>query len=144
MRSFVIASAVLVGSSMCALGADAPNLVGSWTRTAVTMVLSKGGPPAKPLFIHGGDEVWKIKVDAQESGSFSGTTTGYTSKSQTIVGAFQSDGKRFVFSTDTDSGSGEATADELQYCWTNPTQSQRAALRSKRTNDTTASSCGLP
>jgi hypothetical protein len=105
---------------MCALGADAPNLVGSWTRTAVTMVLSKGGPPAKPLFIHGGNEVWKIKIDAQESGSFSGTTTGYTSKSQTIVGAFQSDGKRFVFSTDTDSGSGEATADELQYCWTNP------------------------
>jgi hypothetical protein len=49
-----------------------------------------------------GGEVWKIKIDAQESGSFSGTTTGYTSKSQTIVGAFQSDGKRFVFSTDTD------------------------------------------
>ena len=120
MRSFVIASAVLVGSSMWALGADAPNLVGNWTRTTVTMVLSKGGRPAKPLFIHGGGEVWKIKIDAQESGSFSGTTTGYTSKSQTIVGAFQSDGKRFVFSTDTDSGSGEATSDELQYCWTNP------------------------
>ena len=57
MRSFVIASAVLVGSSMCALGADAPNLVGNWTRTTVTMVLSKGGRPAKPLFIHGGGEV---------------------------------------------------------------------------------------
>ena len=79
MRSFVIASAVLVGSSMCALGADAPNLAGNWTRTAVTMVLSKGGRPAKPLFIHDGDEVWKIKIDAQESGSFSGTTTGYGS-----------------------------------------------------------------
>ena len=115
MRSFVIASAVLVGSSMCALGADAPNLVGNWTRTTVTMVLSKGGRPAKPLFIHGGGEVWKIKIDAQESGSFSGTTTGYTSKSQTIVGAFQSRN-----ALRTDSGSGEATSDELQYCWTNP------------------------
>lgn len=119
MRAFVLASAVLVGSSMCALAADAPNLVGNWTRTAVTMVLNKGGQ-AKPMFIHDGKEVWKIKIDAQESGSFSGTTTGYTSKSQPIVGAFQSDGKRFVFSTNSDSGSGEATSDELQYCWTNP------------------------
>jgi hypothetical protein len=34
MRSFVITTVVLVGSSMCALGADAPNLVGNWTRTA--------------------------------------------------------------------------------------------------------------
>jgi hypothetical protein len=104
---------------MYALGADPPNLVGNWTRTAVTMAMSKPGQ-AKPLFIHDGKEVWKIKIDAQEAGSFSGTTSGYTSKSQPIVGAFQSDGKRFVFTTASDAGSGEATADELQYCWTNP------------------------
>jgi hypothetical protein len=116
MRSFIMASAVLVGSSVCALGADAPNLVGNWTRTAATMVLNKGG--TKPLFVNGGNEVWKIKIDTQQNGSFSGTLTGSIPKSQPIVGAFQSDGKRFVFSTARDSGSGEATSDELQYCWT--------------------------
>ncbi|MBV8433922.1 MAG: PD40 domain-containing protein, partial [Candidatus Eremiobacteraeota bacterium] len=48
-----------------------------------------------------------------------GTLTGSTPKSQTIVGAFHPDGKRFVFSSEHDSGSGEANGDELQYCWTN-------------------------
>jgi hypothetical protein len=122
MRSFIIASAVLAGSSLGALGADAPNMVGSWTRTDVTMVLSKG---SKPLFVnHDSDQVWKLKIDAQEKGSFSGTLTGSIPKSQAIVGAFQSDGKRFVFSTAAESGSGEVNGDEMQYCWTN----QRAVL----------------
>jgi len=116
----LIASSILIGSSVGAFAADAPSLVGTWTRTAVTMALVKGRT-AKPLFIHGADkEVWKLKIDAQESGSFSGTVTGSIPKSQAIVGAFQSDGKRFVFTTENDSGSGEVTGDEMQYCWTNP------------------------
>jgi hypothetical protein len=120
MRPIIIASVLLVGSSMVAFGADAPNLVGSWTRTDVTMVLSKG-KTSKPLFINGAaDQLWKIKIEAQQKGSFSGTLTGSIPKSQTIVGAFQPDGKRFVFSTEHDSGSGEASAEEFQYCWTNP------------------------
>jgi hypothetical protein len=124
MRSFIIAGAVLVGSFIGASAADAPNVIGSWTRTDVTMVLSKG-KSSKPLFINrDSDQVWKLNIEAQEKGAFSGTLTGSIPKSQTIVGAFQADGKQFVFSTAAESGSGEVNGDEMQYCWTN----QRAVL----------------
>jgi hypothetical protein len=117
MRSLSIAGAALVMFSVSAFGADAPNVVGNWTRTAHTMALLKGS--SKPLFTHAEDQVWKLKIDSQDSGAFSGMLTGRSvGKPQALAGAFQADGKHFVFSTGSESGSGEASSDELQYCWT--------------------------
>ena len=119
MRSLPLAGAALVMFSVGAVGADAPNLVGSWTRTAHTMAVLKGS--SKPLFTHAEDQVWKLKINSQDNGAFSGMLTGRpVGKPQALAGAFQADGKHFVFSTGSESGSGEASSDELQYCWTSP------------------------
>ena len=126
MRSFAIAGAVLVALSVGAAAADAPSLVGNWTRTAYSsaQVGESTGYPAStnPSLTHGTGQDWKIKIDAQDGNSFSGTLTGPTGTPQTIVGAFRQDGKHFVFSTDTDSGAGEASSDEMEYCWTASSQ----------------------
>jgi hypothetical protein len=37
--------------------------------------------------------------------------------SDALIGTFQDD-KRFIFATKGDTGSGETTSDEMQYCWT--------------------------
>jgi hypothetical protein len=42
---------------------------------------------------------------------------GRQGKPETIIGTFQDDGKHFVFATSGDTGSGEATSDEMKYCW---------------------------
>jgi hypothetical protein len=116
MRSLPVAGAALLMFSVHAVAADAPNLLGSWTRSAHTMSLLKGS--SKPLFTHAEDQTWKMKIDAQDSGAFSGVLSGPVGKPQPIVGAFQPDSKHFVFSTENESGGGEANNDELQYCWT--------------------------
>ena len=108
MRSFAIVGAVLVALSVGGAAADAPSLIGNWTRTAYSsaQVGESTGYPAssKPTLTHGTDQDWEIKIEAQDGNSFSGKLTGPTGKPQTIVGAFRQDGKRFVFSTDTDLG----------------------------------------
>jgi hypothetical protein len=116
MRSLPFAGAAFLIFTANAVAADAPNLVGSWTRSSHTMSLLKGS--SKPLFTHTEDQTWKMKIDAQDSGAFSGVLSGPVGKAQPIAGAFQPDGKHFVFSTENESGSGEASNDELQYCWT--------------------------
>jgi len=55
MRSLPLAGAALVMFPVGAVGADAPNLVGSWTRTTHTMAVLKGS--SKPLFTHAEDQV---------------------------------------------------------------------------------------
>ena len=126
MRSFAIVGAVLVALSVGGAAADAPSLIGNWTRTAYSsaQVGESTGYPAssKPTLTHGTDQDWEIKIEAQDGNSFSGKLTGPTGKPQTIVGAFRQDGKRFVFSTDTDSGAGEASSNEMEYCWTASSQ----------------------
>jgi len=42
---------------------------------------------------------------------------GRQGKPETIIGTFQDDGKHFVFASSGDTGSGEATSDEMKYCW---------------------------
>jgi hypothetical protein len=120
MRLFVIA--VLVAWTGGTALAATPNLVGSWTRTAESagLVGESAGYPAssKPTLINSSDHDWKMQIVAQDGNSFSGTLTGPVGKPQSIVGAFRQDGKRFVFATESDSGAGEATADEMEYCWT--------------------------
>jgi hypothetical protein len=49
-----------------------------------------------------------MKTDKQDGNSFSGTLRGPARPPQIIIGTFQDD-KRFVFATNEDSGSGEAT-----------------------------------
>lgn len=115
MRSLAFAGAALLMFSINAVAADAPNLVGSWTRSTHTMSLLKGN---SKLFTNAEDQAWKLKIDAQDSGAFSGVLSGPVGKPQPIAGAFQPDGRHFVFSTENESGSGEASNDELQYCWT--------------------------
>lgn len=116
MRLLTLAGAALLMFSVHAVAANSPNLVGTWTRSTHTMSLLKD--TSKPLFSHAEDQTWKMKIDAQDSGAFSGVLSGPVGKPQPIAGAFQPDGKHFVFSTESKSGSGEASNDELQYCWT--------------------------
>ena len=122
MRSLAIAGVILVTLPIGARAADAPNLIGNWTRTAFSsaQVGEGGGYPAatRPSLTHGTDQDWKMKIDAQDGRSFSGTLTGPVGRPQTIVGAFQQDGRHFVFATNNDSGSGASNDSELEYCWT--------------------------
>lgn len=121
MRSFAIAGAALVALSTGAAAADAPSLIGNWTRTAFSAALvgehTGYSPLTKPSLVHGTDQDWKMKIDAQDGNSFAGTLTGPTGKPETIVGTFQQDSKHFVFSTNNDTGSGTVGTDELEYCW---------------------------
>jgi hypothetical protein len=75
-------------------------------------------PAAKPRFSNAPAPDFKIKIDKQDGSSFSGTLQGPAGiKPQTIIGTFQPDGQHFVFATQEDTGSGEATSDELLCCW---------------------------
>ena len=81
----------------------------------------------KPSLTKGTDDAFKWRIDAQDGGSFSGTATGPKGKTETIVGAFRQDGKRFVFSTGNGNGSGEVSGDDLEFCWTDNIPSYIAA-----------------
>jgi hypothetical protein len=121
MRAFAIAGSVFFSLCLSAAADDAASLVGTWTRTgfSAAQIGEHPGyaPLTKPSLIHGNDPDWKMKIDAQEGGSFSGTLTGPNGRPQTILGTFQRDGKHFVFSTNDDMGSGMVGDDELEYCW---------------------------
>jgi hypothetical protein len=125
MRAFAIAGATLFSVSVGAMAAEPPNLVGDWTRSVLSSAQvgeHPGYPPAaEPRFSNGPAQDFKIKIDKQDGSSFSGTLQGPAGKPQRIIGTFQPDGKRFVFATDDDTGSGEATSDELHYCWATST-----------------------
>lgn len=127
MRAFAIACSVFFSLCLSAAADDAASLVGTWTRTgfSAAQIGEHPGyaPLTKPSLIHGNDPDWKMKIDAQEGGSFSGTLTGPNGRPQTILGTLQRDGKHFVFSTNDDMGSGMVGDDELEYCWS--TSSQR-------------------
>jgi hypothetical protein len=121
VRSFTIAVAILISICADVAAADAPNLIGNWTRTAfstATVGESAGyATTAKPALTHGSEPVWKLKIDAQDGPAFSGTLTGPSGRPQVIVGAFAQDGRHFVFSTQGDTGSGTADDQEFEYCW---------------------------
>jgi hypothetical protein len=122
-----VAGSLLFALPAAAAAADAPNIVGNWTRTAFSAAQlgehAGYAPVTKPALMHGDAQDWTMKIDEQDGGSFSGTLTGPSGRPQAIVGTFQRDGKRFVFSTVDDMGSGTAENDELEYCWA--TSSQR-------------------
>jgi hypothetical protein len=120
MRSFAIAGAILLGFSAGAYADDPPNLFGNWTRSAssAAQVEKSSVAQPKPSLVRGAGGDWKMKIDKQDGSSFLGTLTSPAGRPQTFVGTFQPDGKRFVFATDNDWGSGEAGRNELQYCWT--------------------------
>ncbi len=127
MRSSAVAGAIVLSLSLSvgAVAADAPNLVGDWTRSAISSAQvgeHPGYPPsAKPVFSNNTGQDWTMKVDKQEGNSFSGTLKGSKGVPQTIIGTFERDGKHFVLATNNDTGVGEATSDELQYCWSTST-----------------------
>jgi hypothetical protein len=58
-----------------------------------------------------------MKIDKQDGSSFSGVMESPHGPPETIIGTFQEDGKHFVFATSGDTGTGEATSDEIKYCW---------------------------
>jgi len=122
-----VAGSLLVALPAAAGAADAPSLVGNWTRIAFSaaQVGEHAGfaPVTKPTLMHGDAQDWTMKIDAQDGGSFSGTLTGPSGRPQAIVGTFQLDGKHFVFATVDDMGSGTVENDVLEYCWA--TSSQR-------------------
>jgi hypothetical protein len=121
MRSFAFAVATVLSLSVGALAADPPNLLGDWTRTVLYSAQvgeHPGYPPApKPRFSNGPATDRTMKIDKQDGSSFSGTMQGRQGKPETIIGTFQDDGKHFVFASSGDTGSGEATSDEMKYCW---------------------------
>ena len=120
MRSLTTAVAIILGLSVGAAAAEPPNLVGDWTRSVLSSAHlgeHPGYPPsAQPRFTNGPAPDWKMKIAKQDGNSFSGTLRGPAGPPQTIIGTFQDD-KRFVFATNEDTGDGEATGDELHYCW---------------------------
>jgi hypothetical protein len=122
-----VAGSLLFALPAAAGAADAPNLVGNWTRTAFSaaQIGEHAGyaPVTKPSLMHGDAQDWTMKIDAQDGGSFSGTLTGPSGRPQAILGTFQRDGKHFVFATVDDMGNGTVENDELEYCWA--TSSQR-------------------
>jgi hypothetical protein len=120
MRSLAIAIAAALGLSVGAAAAQPPNLVGDWTRSVLSSAQlgehPNYPPSTQPRFSNGPAGDWKMKIDKQDGNSFSGTLKGPAGRPQTIIGTFEDD-KRFVFATNEDTGSGEATGDELNYCW---------------------------
>ena len=123
MRALAIGLIILLSGSADAAAADAPNLIGNWTRSdysSATVGESPGYAAAvKPSLAHGADQgTWKMRIDAQDGPAFSGTLTGPSGRRQIIVGASAQDGMHFVFSSQGDTGSGTADGDALEYCWT--------------------------
>jgi hypothetical protein len=125
MRALAIAGISLLFLTAGAGAAEPPSLIGNWTRTGFSLAQvgeSPGyAPSTKPVLAHGTDPDWKMRIDRQEGASFAGTLTGPNGRSEVILGTFQQDGKRFVFTSGHDTGSGVATSDELEYCWTTST-----------------------
>jgi hypothetical protein len=122
MHAYAIAGATLLGFSVGAMAAEPPNLVGDWTRSLLSSAQvgeHPGYPPAaEPRFSNGPAQDFKIKIDKQDGSPFSGTLQGPPGvPPQTIIGTFQRDGLHFVFATKEDTGTGQASKNELYYCW---------------------------
>jgi hypothetical protein len=92
-----VAGSLLFALPAAAGAADAPNLVGNWTRTAFSaaQIGEHAGyaPVTKPSLMHGDAQDWTMKIDAQDGGSFSGTLTGPSGRPQAILGTFQRDAR---------------------------------------------------
>jgi hypothetical protein len=123
----VAVAAVLLTASVCGLAraADAPDVVGTWTRTehqiayvGQSSYYATRPDPAK--MTNGADTgpTWIIKIETQDGRSFHGKMIAPTGKAEELVGAVRQDGKRFVFATASDSGSGEINGNEMESCWT--------------------------
>ena len=114
---------VYVGA-ICTIYRRAPaafNILGSWTPVAAAaarqgttdaysapkLVLEKASP-----------QPWSYSFDQQDGAAFSGTVTGPKGTKHVTVGVFRMDGSRFVFSTDSGSGTGEVVdQNHIELCF---------------------------
>ena len=121
MRSFAVAAAIILGLSVGTGAAEPPNLVGAWTRSALSsaQVGERSGYPAGPQakLTNGPAQDWNMKIEKQDGNSFSGILQRPGGQPQPIIGTFENN-THFVFATSEDMGGGDATGDELHYCWT--------------------------
>jgi hypothetical protein len=125
MRALAAGGAILISLSAGGRAADAPDVVGTWTRTehqiAYVGQSSYYATRPDPATMTNGTDTGPtgiIKIETQDGRSFHGKMIAPTGKAEELVGAIRQDGKRIVFATASDSGSGEINDNEMESCWT--------------------------
>ena len=121
MRSLALA-VLLAGISSTAFAADPANITGTWVPVAFSAA-EVGTPEAitdadKPATSHDTAGAWKLTIDTQDGGAFTGSSVSPAGKKNVFVGAFRLDGKRFVVATTRGGSTGEVMGDQMEVCWT--------------------------
>ncbi len=114
-----------------AFPAAEPRMVGTWSpdgyhaaARSTAWKLGDGLPRlnavAEPAYLttEPDQSALALAFTAQKGGAFTGTVTTTDGDTVPVVGAFRSDGRRFVYSTPFGSGSGEVDGDTMEWCST--------------------------
>ena len=125
MRRAGLVAAMVFGLSIPALAADAPDIVGLWTPTehsgsdftVVPMDQMSKPIEAPELNKRPGNEGWSLRIDAQDGRAVAGAVISKGGKEQVLIGTFRRDGRRIIFATDFNTGSGEIDGGNLEVCW---------------------------
>jgi len=125
MRKAGLVAAVVFGLSVPAYAADAPDIVGVWTPidhsgsdfTVVPMDQMSKPIEAPELNKRPGNEGWSLRIDAQDGRAIAGAVISKGGKEQVLIGTFRKDGRRIVFATDFNTGSGEIDGNSMEVCW---------------------------
>ena len=111
--------------AICTIYKRAPvafNMLGSWTPvTAASARVGTSEVYNAPTLVmeKATAQPWGYSIDQQDGAAFSGTANGPNGKKHVIVGVFRMDGTRFVFSSDTGSGTGEVVdQNHIEVCFT--------------------------
>jgi hypothetical protein len=115
---------IYVGA-ICTIYKRAPaafNILGSWTPVAAASarVGTSDAYNAPTLMLEKSTaQPWTYLIDQQDGAAFSGTSHGPKGTKHVVVGVFRMDGNRFVFSTDSGSGTGEVVdQNHVELCFT--------------------------
>ena len=114
MRSFALCVAVLALLPIKAMGAEIPDVIGTWTISTKRHVATSQSSPEQSAELAS----LAIKILRQEGQSFSGTVIGPKRKSERIVGTFRRDGMTFVYSSEKTAGVGKVRGNEMEICRT--------------------------
>jgi hypothetical protein len=103
-----------------AVGADYPNVVGTWERVSGMRAVTGTAQHKVPAVLtpDGESGLQQIVVAGQKSGVFDGQAKLVDGEHHLIAGAFRKDAKRFVISSDIGTLSGEIAGDEMEACFT--------------------------
>lgn len=96
-----------------------PSIVGTWEVVSINRALNGHGLTPADAKLNAPSRVKFSVISRQEGGTFAGERHMADGTTEPYVGAFQTDGKRFISTSATNSGFGMVDGDVMESCFFN-------------------------